>query len=562
MDEGVNESCILVLQKDVFVQFQSIQLATKLDNNSQMEMFFQLYHCVMSTNFKGEGLDIGVIADGIKQTCTRMPKEDYVNHEKLPDLELNKNHIFKYRDEDRSSDIKEQTTYPVVDEPSDLPTDSNAQNLEEKSLSVSFLESNQNHVHSSDTSDGHQDLNDLDNSHQIQDSTKTCELDVSASVQVGSTETFSCGLESDEKAPVSDKQLASSPVTSSHTSVRKGRRKSAPKRAAPAEDDDALDMQLLLTQDHLEDGDFLTDVAMNPVADEDHKATSPDSEMTDAYLLQQYSKDSSFELPTMVRGTNYGPMTSRLHPRISSIFTNNHNTSKNNHRNSISADVIRKQGHLRTTGGTGIKRNKVQFALNSSADCKSELNGADRLSDSGDISDEHGSTTGLLKCDFCSFTSHRRYNLNRHRRIHTGNMFKCESCGRKFNEPGKLKSHSCKIPVPRSPNKPMYTCDVCSLPGLKSIESLRQHILLEHDIDETFVCVSCNPQVIFHSPQEFKNHLETLHTVSSRYLSKSLCNECGREFKYLGSLKKHKESCAMSIYKAKAAVKVENSTTS
>ena len=282
----------------------------------------------------------------------------------------------------------------------------------------------------------------------------------------------------------------------------------------------------------------------------DSETVPPNTEMTDSFLIQRYRKNSSFELPTMVHGTNYRSMISNYSPKKpygkSSVNKNNHDMSKNNHQSSVS---VEKQDPLKTFKGTDIKRESELFTDEPSGEGSPEVIDADILSSCGDTPEDPNSKTGVLKCDFCSFTSHRRYNLNRHRRIHTGNMFKCEKCDRKFNEPGKLKSHKCKIHIPKCASKLTYVCDICSTSGLKSVESLRQHVLSQHNIEETFVCVSCSSQVIFHDPQEFKNHLQSLHTVNSRNLSYSICNECGREFKYLRSLQKHKENCVISMYK-------------
>ena len=233
----------------------------------------------MATHFRRDTLH----NSGLKKARTNLPKEDSVNHETLPDPRRNENKIANCLAEDISSKVREQITSHLYNKSNYLPTNSNTIHLENDKHSVNNSLVDQNQVNISSTSDSYQELDEL-NSQQTQGNREASELDMNTSLHVGSTETScssgpdeqtgvpesqsldSTGTSTDEQTGVAENQSVDSTGSSTSTSVRKGRRKSAPKRAAPMEYDDMLDMQLLLKQEPHDDGTFLSTVHMDPVA--------------------------------------------------------------------------------------------------------------------------------------------------------------------------------------------------------------------------------------------------------------------------------------------------------
>ena len=213
----------------------------------------------MATHFRRDTLH----NSGLKKARTNLPKEDSVNHETLPDPRRTENKIANCL-ADVSSKVKEQITSHLYNKSNYLPTNSNTIHLENDKHSVNNSLVDQNQVNISSTSDSYQELDEL-NSQQTQGNREASELDMNTSLHVGSTET-SCSSGPDEQTGVPENQSVDSTGSSTSTSVRKGRRKSAPKRAAPMEYDDMLDMQLLLKQEPHDDGTFLSTVDMDPVA--------------------------------------------------------------------------------------------------------------------------------------------------------------------------------------------------------------------------------------------------------------------------------------------------------
>lgn len=126
------------------------------------------------------------------------------------------------------------------------------------------------------------------------------------------------------------------------------------------------------------------------------------------------------------------------------------------------------------------------------------------------------------KCNLCSYTTRRTFNLNRHVEMkHTltnvtvvkQDKFICENCGK----------------------------------GFKSKYGLTLHQNSFHKLQFRFKCDICNRG--FNSLWNFKGHM-----VSHNPVCKDVCDICGSRFQYRSSLLNHKKTCnqeSMPVLKCK-----------
>ncbi|XP_052751381.1 transcriptional repressor CTCF-like isoform X2 [Galleria mellonella] len=159
-------------------------------------------------------------------------------------------------------------------------------------------------------------------------------------------------------------------------------------------------------------------------------------------------------------------------------------------------------------------------------------------------------------CNFCSYTSHRRYLLLRHMKSHSEERpHKCNVCERGFKTVSSLQNH-----VNMHNGVKPHVCKYCNSPFTTSGELVR-HVRYKHTHEKPHKCTECDyasvelsklrrhvrchtgerpyqcPHCTYASPDTFKlkRHLRT-HTGEKPYK----CDHCNMCFTQSNSLKAHK----------------------
>lgn len=159
-------------------------------------------------------------------------------------------------------------------------------------------------------------------------------------------------------------------------------------------------------------------------------------------------------------------------------------------------------------------------------------------------------------CNFCTYTSHRRYLLCRHMRSHSEHRpHRCNVCERGFKTAASLQNHMNM----HNGIKP-HVCKYCKSPFTTSGELVR-HVRYKHTHEKPHKCTECDyasvelsklrrhvrchtgerpyqcPHCTYASPDTFKlkRHLRT-HTGEKPYK----CEHCNMRFTQSNSLKTHK----------------------
>ncbi|KAG6456307.1 transcriptional repressor CTCF isoform X2 [Manduca sexta] len=162
----------------------------------------------------------------------------------------------------------------------------------------------------------------------------------------------------------------------------------------------------------------------------------------------------------------------------------------------------------------------------------------------------------LFPCNFCTYTSHRRYLLLRHMKSHSEDRpHKCNVCERGFKTIASLQNHLNM----HNGVKP-HVCKYCNSPFTTSGELVR-HVRYKHTHEKPHKCTECDyasvelsklrrhvrchtgerpyqcPHCTYASPDTFKlkRHLRT-HTGEKPYK----CEHCNMCFTQSNSLKAHK----------------------
>lgn len=134
-----------------------------------------------------------------------------------------------------------------------------------------------------------------------------------------------------------------------------------------------------------------------------------------------------------------------------------------------------------------------------------------------------------FSCDICGIKMSMMHNLEKHKRIHTGDKpFACtfESCDRRFAGASEQKIHS-RIHY----SDRQFKCDQCSFAG-NSTNQLNSHIRSRHNDNRLYPCEVCGHT--FKRPKELDVHLGS-HTGARNYD----CYVCDRSFARPASLRMH-----------------------
>ncbi|XP_051170853.1 zinc finger protein 436-like isoform X6 [Leptopilina boulardi] len=161
-----------------------------------------------------------------------------------------------------------------------------------------------------------------------------------------------------------------------------------------------------------------------------------------------------------------------------------------------------------------------------------------------------------LSCDICDFKCPNKRRLKEHleRRHADDYKYECNECGKKFKVKGDMRLHVrfkhkegpivCDVCGKTCSNsnslyvhqkwahfKPKYECEICHR-RMVSQENLDQHILLQHERRESFVCEECGKS--FNENHRLKQHMMT-HTGDRPYD----CHVCGKAFARRTSFRQH-----------------------
>lgn len=159
-------------------------------------------------------------------------------------------------------------------------------------------------------------------------------------------------------------------------------------------------------------------------------------------------------------------------------------------------------------------------------------------------------------CDVCEFKCQTRRRLKEHlERKHASEYkYDCEFCGKKFKVKGDMRLHVrfkhkegpivCDVCGKTCSNsnslyvhqkwahfKPKYECEICKR-RMVTQENLDQHILLQHERRESFVCEECGKS--FSENHRLKQHMMT-HTGDRPYD----CHICGKAFARRTAYRQH-----------------------
>ncbi|XP_076288005.1 uncharacterized protein LOC143212765 isoform X8 [Lasioglossum baleicum] len=159
-------------------------------------------------------------------------------------------------------------------------------------------------------------------------------------------------------------------------------------------------------------------------------------------------------------------------------------------------------------------------------------------------------------CDVCEFKCQNRRRLKEHlERKHASEYkYDCEYCGKKFKVKGDMRLHVrfkhkegpivCDVCGKTCSNsnslyvhqkwahfKPKYECEICKR-RMVTQENLDQHILLQHERRESFVCEECGKS--FTENHRLKQHMMT-HTGDRPYA----CHICGKAFARRTAYRQH-----------------------
>ncbi|XP_014471773.1 PREDICTED: zinc finger protein 852-like isoform X3 [Dinoponera quadriceps] len=162
----------------------------------------------------------------------------------------------------------------------------------------------------------------------------------------------------------------------------------------------------------------------------------------------------------------------------------------------------------------------------------------------------------MYTCDACGFRCQSRRRLKEHieRKHESEYKYSCEHCGKKFKVKGDMRLHVrfkhkespivCDVCGKTCSNsnslyvhqkwahfKPKYECEICKR-RMVTQENLDQHILLQHERKENYVCEECGKS--FSENHRLKQHMMT-HTGDRPYD----CHVCGKSFTRRTAYRQH-----------------------
>ena len=112
-------------------------------------------------------------------------------------------------------------------------------------------------------------------------------------------------------------------------------------------------------------------------------------------------------------------------------------------------------------------------------------------------------------CEICGYATAHKSQINAHRRIHTGETYRCqvEGCSYEATKKQKLKYHM----VSHSPARP-HQCNICGK-GFSLSRGLRRHMMLHDPYAEKLACDMCTFSTT--RSDKLKEHKRKAHNMGS-----------------------------------------------
>lgn len=135
-------------------------------------------------------------------------------------------------------------------------------------------------------------------------------------------------------------------------------------------------------------------------------------------------------------------------------------------------------------------------------------------------------------CQYCPFSTTRRYRLEEHESLHTGiGRHRCDMCEKTFGTVTKLRQHKMRT----HDKQPTHFCSLCDFSGY-TLDDVRRHKLRCHSGELHHPCSHCSAQ--FSSEVAHRNHCKRVHQLQACFSCKQCNYTCSSEV----TLKTHQES--------------------
>lgn len=136
------------------------------------------------------------------------------------------------------------------------------------------------------------------------------------------------------------------------------------------------------------------------------------------------------------------------------------------------------------------------------------------------------------RCQYCTFSTTRRYRLQQHESLHTGiGRHSCSRCEKTFGTATKLRQHKVRV----HDKQPTHFCSVCDFSGY-TLDDVRRHNFRCHSGELKHPCSDCNGK--FSSELALRYHWKRAHQLQERLLCKQCDYACGS----VATLRTHQES--------------------
>ncbi|XP_077391934.1 zinc finger protein 142 isoform X1 [Festucalex cinctus] len=119
-------------------------------------------------------------------------------------------------------------------------------------------------------------------------------------------------------------------------------------------------------------------------------------------------------------------------------------------------------------------------------------------------------------CQYCPFTTTRRYRLEEHQSLHTGTgRHACDLCNKTFGAATKLRQHKVRV----HDRRPALPCSFCDYSGYTA-DDVRRHTRRCHTGDSHHDCTDCEAR--FSTEAALRNHRIRVHRQPARFA----CERC------------------------------------
>lgn len=136
------------------------------------------------------------------------------------------------------------------------------------------------------------------------------------------------------------------------------------------------------------------------------------------------------------------------------------------------------------------------------------------------------------RCQYCTFSTTRRYRLQQHESLHTGiGRHSCSMCEKTFGTVTKLRQHKVRV----HDKQPNHFCSFCDFGGYTR-DDVRRHNFRCHSGELKHPCSHCNSK--FSSELALRQHCKRVHQLQDSFL----CTQCDYTCGSVATLRTHQES--------------------